>query len=133
MAKYKVGDRVRIVNHRTYCMNIYGDMDKWLGQVMTIRSEFHPGYRMEEDKGENLGDGWYWDADMIAGLVKPKKENGLRVVIRFDGNVTTARMMRGGTIVKTATARRNPADKYSHAKGAALALERLFAKKEEQL
>lgn len=134
MAKYKVGDRVRIVNHRTDCMDDFGGMDKWLGRVMTIKAASPYDYKMEEDAGEHLGEGWYWDDDMIAGLAKPKqkKGNGLRVVTRFDGNVTTARMIRGGTVVKTATARCSPKDQYSHAEGARVAMERLFAKKEEQ-
>lgn len=135
MAKYKVGDRVRIVNHRTFCMNDDGYMDKWLGKTMTISTILPAGYHMVEDRKENLGEGWYWNDDMIAGLAEPQTErhgdNDLRVVIRFHGNETTAELLRGETIVKTATARRNPADKYSHAKGAALAVERLFEKQKE--
>lgn len=133
MAKYKVGDRVRIVNHRTKYMSIFGNMDKWFGKTMTIRTILPAGYHMVEDREENCCEGWYWDDDMIAGLAEPgqKKESDLRVVIRFDGNVTTARMIRGGTVVKTAYARRNPSDDYSHAKGAALAVERLFCKKSD--
>ena len=132
MAKYKVGDKVRIVNHRTFNMNDGGGMDKWFGKTMTIRRLLPFGYLMVEDREENCCEGWYWDDDMIAGLAKPKKENGLRVVIRFDGNETTARMIRGGTVVKTATARCSPRDKYTHAEGARVAMERLFTKKEEQ-
>lgn len=134
MAKYKVGDKVRIVNHRTMYMGIPGGMDKWLGKTMTIRTILPFGYFMVEDREENFCMGWYWDDDMIAGLAKPKqkKESGLRVVIRFDENLTTARMIRGGTVVKTATARCSPKDQYSHAEGARVAMERLFSKKEEQ-
>lgn len=132
MAKYKVGDRVRIVNHRTRNMSVFGDMDKWFGKTMTIRRILPLGYLMVEDREENCCEGWYWDDDMIAGLVKPKKENGLRVVIRFDGNVTTATLIRGGTVVKTATARCSPKDQYRHLEGARVAMERLFSKKEEQ-
>lgn len=132
MAKYKVGDRVRIVNRRAERMNIFGEMDKWLGKTMTIRKLLFSGYQMMEDNGEHLGKGWFWDDGMIAGLAEAQPEqqgsNDLRVVIRFQGNETTAGLMRGETIVKTATARRNPCDKYSHAKGAALAVERLFGK-----
>lgn len=130
MAKYKVGDRVRIVNHRTFNMNDGGGMDKWLGKTMTIKTVLPFGYFMVEDREEGFFGGWYWDDDMIAGLAKPKqkKESGLRVVIRFDGNVTTARMIRGGTVVKTATARCSPKDQYSHAECARVAMERLFAK-----
>ena len=49
---YKVGDRVRIVEHHTNAMNRL--MDKWLGKVMTIRrvddSKINL-YKMEEDRG----------------------------------------------------------------------------------
>ena len=68
--KYKVGDRVRIVSDRTKNMNSNGDMDKYLGTVMTIKEahktfafgiSYH--YRMVEDKCE-----WFWNDEMIAGL-----------------------------------------------------------------
>lgn len=70
--KYKVGDRVRIVDERTASMNSIGLMDKWLGKVMTIRvvNEEFNNYRMEEDfdAPERPG-GWSWYEEMIAGLV----------------------------------------------------------------
>lgn len=132
MGKYKVGDRVRIVNRRTEHMNFFGDMDKWLGQTMTIKAQYGNGYKMVEDAGEHFGAGWYWEDEMIANFAELQMErhddNDLSVAIRFDGNKTTAWLIRGKDIVKTATARRNPADKYRHAKGAALAVERLFEK-----
>ena len=69
--KYKVGDRVRIVDKRTGIMNQNGLMDKWLGKVMTIRvvyEEFND-YRMEEDfNSPERPSGWTWNDDMIAGL-----------------------------------------------------------------
>ncbi|MEY8281133.1 hypothetical protein AAK917_07700 [Oscillospiraceae bacterium 52-8] len=68
---YKVGDRVRIVNHRTGHMNPDGEMDKWLGKVMTIRrvdEHLLNPYKMEEDRDERGGDGWFWGGEMIAGL-----------------------------------------------------------------
>lgn len=133
MAKYKVGDRVRIVNHRTVNMNDDGGMDKWLGKTMTIKGEHGYGYKMLEDENEYCGCGWFWDDDMIAGLAEAQPEqqgsNNLRVVIRFHGNETTAELLLGGTIVKTATARCNPKDEYSRAEGARIAVERLFSKK----
>lgn len=136
MAKYKIGDRVRIVNRRTVNMNDDGNMDKWLGKTMTIKGQYGYGYKMLEDRDEYCGCGWFWDDDMIAGLAEAQPEqqgsNNLMVVIRFHGNETTAELLRGKTIVKTATARRNPTDKYSHAKGAALAVERLFEKQKEE-
>lgn len=128
MAKYKVGDKVRIVDHRTGRMNILGEMDKWLGKVMTIRDLSSPGYWMREDYGENYGYGWLWDDDMISGLAEPEREP-YTVELRFDGMITTATLKRGGRGVKTAEARCNPKDTYSRAEGARAAVERLFEKK----
>ena len=131
MAKYKVGDKVRIVDHRTYNMNPYGKMNKWLGKVMTIRGLSSFGYWMEEDYGEYLGDGWMWDDSMISGLAEPEREP-CTVGLRFDGMITTATLKRGGRGVKTAEARCNPKDTYSRAEGARVAVERLFAKKRKE-
>lgn len=131
MAKYKVGDKVRIVDHRTDSMNPFGKMDKWLGKVMTIRGLFLRGYVMEEDYGEYGGCGWYWDDSMISGLAEPER-GPYTVELRFDGMITTATLKRGGRDVKTAEARCNPKDTYSRAEGARVAVERLFEKKRKE-
>ena len=128
---YKVGDKVRIVDHRTYNMNPYGEMNKWLGKVMTIRGLSSFGYWMEEDYGEYLGDGWMWDDSMISGLAEPAREP-CTVELRFDGMITPATLKRGGRDVKTAEARCNPKDTYSRAEGARVAVERLFEKKRKE-
>ena len=128
---YKVGDKVRIVDHRTDHMNNFGKMDKWLGKVMTIRDLSSPGYWMREDYGENYGYGWLWDDDMISGLAEPRREP-CTVELRFDGMITTAALKRGGRDVKTAEARCNPKDTYSRAEGARVAVERLFEKKRKE-
>ena len=142
MAKYKVGDKVRIVSQKPNHPGFMADMEQYLGKTLTVRSvsegrnyAHYTHYTFEEAYSIPT-DGCYWCflESWIAGLVKPKqkKESGLRVVIRFDENVTMARMIRGGTVVKTATARCSPKDQYSHAEGARVAMERLFAKKEDQ-
>ena len=133
MAKYKVGDKVRIVGYRTFHMNSFGEMDKWLGKVMTVRGierGLH-GYWMVEDCGENKGRGWLWADSMIAGLAEPEREP-CTVELRFDGMITTATLKRGGRDVKTAEARCNPKDTYSRAEGARVAVERLFEKKRKE-
>ena len=131
MAKYKVGDKVRIVDHQTDNMHHFGKMDKWLGKVMTIRECLLSGYWMEEDYGENIGFGWRWDDSMISGLAEPEREP-CTVELRFDGMITTAALKRGGRDVKTAEARCNPKDTYSRAEGARAAVERLFEKKRKE-
>lgn len=135
MAKYKVGDKVRIVSERT-AEHWNPQMDKWLGRVMTIRSDEidyctmeHFGYKMKEDKSEGLY-GWHWWDDMIAGLANPDRSS-LVVEIQFDGNTTRATLIKDGREVKTAEARCNPSDTFDRGEGAKVAVNRLFAKKEK--
>lgn len=129
--KYKIGDKVRIVDHRTENMNPFGEMNKWLGKVMTIKDLSWFGYWMEEDYGEHMGNGWMWDDSMISGLAEPEQKP-YTVELRFDGMITTATLKRGGRDVKTAEARCKPADTYSRAEGARVAVERLFEKKRKE-
>ena len=136
MAKYKVGDKVRIVSKRT-AEHWTSQMDKWLGRVMTIRSDEidwhtgeHFGYKMEEDKMDDTRFGWFWWDDMIAGLVSPGRSS-LIVEIQFDGNTTRAALIKDGREVKTAEARCSPSDTFDRGEGAKVAVNRLFAKKEK--
>jgi len=75
MAKYKVGDKVRIVSERPqHFWN--SEMDKYLGKTMTIIESGieHNGvyYHMEDDSNDSHSH-WYWYEDMIAGLAEQKK------------------------------------------------------------
>ena len=133
MAKYKVGDKVRIVSKRP--LQFWSpEMDKWLGKAMTIiRSGIgHMGvyYYMEADSDDpfRLCIG---TEDMIDGLAEPEREP-YTVELRLDGMITTATLKRGGRDVKTAEARCNPKDTYSRAEGARVAVERLFEKKRKE-
>lgn len=60
--------------------------------------------------------------DFINGNAHP----GYQITITCDGTTTTATMTINGREVKTAIARRNPADKFDWRKGAELAFERLW-------
>ena len=135
MAKYKVGDKVRIVSKRT-AEHWNPQMDKWLGRVMTIRRDEvdyltreHFGYRMEEDQSDRIS-GWYWWDDMIAGLANPDRSS-LIVEIKFDGNTTRATLIKDGREVKSAEARCSPEDTFDRGEGAKVAVNRLFAKKQK--
>ena len=71
--KYKVGDKVRIVKEKQgRDWNSEGLMDKWLGEVMTIRTVNLYTYCMEEDKGR-----WYWHEHMIEGKVTEMNKSHL--------------------------------------------------------
>lgn len=84
--RYKVGDRVRIVDKWTpgCFQNFGGLMDKWLGKVMTIRQVRGCAYLMEEDRHERLGMGWVWHPAAIAGPAETEK-----IIITTDGETKT--------------------------------------------
>lgn len=135
MAKYKVGDRVRIKNGPS--IDTWpDDMMDWAGKVMTIRDVHGVNlygttiYSMEEDNVNGFPRR-YWYENMIAGLAEPEREP-CTVELRFDGMITTATLKRGGRDAKTAEARCNPKDTYSRAEGARVAVERLFEKKRKE-
>ena len=129
--KYKVGDKVRIVSEwgKGCCQSLNGEMDKWLGKVMTVRYVGINLYRMVEDIEDNEGGGWIWTERSIEGLACENK-----IVITSDGVETRARLYDGNKIIKTTTAKCSPDDKFSFETGAKIAFERLFdgEEKEEQ-
>lgn len=134
MAKYKVGDKVRIVSERPWALGFPDYMVKYLGKTLTVasvnaRTYAESTYRFEEA----VDNGYYWlfDESWISGLAEPKREP-CTVELRFDGMITTATLKRGGRGVKTAEARCNPKDCYSRAEGARVAVERLFEKKRKE-
>ena len=134
MAKYKVGDKVRIVSECPWAFGFPDPMVKYLGKTLTVvcvnaRAHAESTYRFEEA----VDNGYYWlfSESWISGLVEPKQEPCI-VELRFDGMITTAVLKRGGRDVKTAEARCNPKDTYSRAEGARVAVERLFEKKRKE-
>lgn len=153
MAKYKVGDKVRIVSERPSSCGFIDDMCKYLGTVMTISRVIesdNPSYKMEEDRGELgfllvrelLGDiaaGWIWSEKWISGLAEEPKEQKeapselISVHIRFCGPLTVAELMKGSKVVKVANARCNPKDTYDRGEGAKLAVNRLFEKRQKDV
>ena len=127
--KYKVGDKVRIVSKwgKGWFQSPNGEMDKWLGKIMTVRYVGTKLYRMAEDIKDNERGGWVRSENCIAGLACENK-----IVITTDGVETLARLYDGKKVVKTATAKCSPADKFSFETGAKIAFERLFDSEEKE-
>lgn len=119
MAKYKVGDRVRIVKEWNdgCCQNPEGLMDKWLGQTMTIKCIYYGGYFMVEDNGS-----WVWRNSCIAGLATDEK-----IVVTHDGKTVTAKKYSGKKLVGTEIAKCAPSDAFDFDTSARIALGRLLS------
>lgn len=139
MAKYKVGDKVRIVSERPKDFAYADDMGKYLGKTFIVSMvKWHPLfgnlYSLEGaiiERGACAGPSWVFKESWISGLAEPEREP-CTVELRFDGVITTATLKRSGRDVKTAEARCNPKDTYSRAEGARVAVERLFEKKRKE-
>lgn len=117
---YKVGDKVRIVDHWSNgCgQNADGEMDEWLGKVMTIHSINSWGsYHMKEDYGR-----WSWNNRCIAGLAEDFEE---KVVITHNKKDTIARYYKDGKCVRKVAAHCHKDDDFDFNEGARRAFNRL--------
>lgn len=101
------------------------------GSITSDTSSFGAPYRYPKYDAENAVEWlkpYYEFKEVFDDDSEP--EPAYKIEIYYDGEkVTTARMIVNGKIVKKATARRNPEDKFDFKKGATLAFERLFEKK----
>lgn len=146
MAKYKAGDKVRIVSERPASPRFVDSMVKYLGKTLTVSkveeetlgaiywfkeatypASVSPFVEIFLPKTNGM---WVFCEDWIAGLVEPEKpaDENLSVTIHFHGRLTVAELIKDGKVVKVENARCNPKDKYSMADGARIAVEQLFKK-----
>lgn len=146
MAKYKIGDKVRIVSERPASPRFVDSMVQYLGKTLTVskvdEETLGAIYRFKEatypasvspimeiflPKTNGM---WAFCEDWIAGLAEPK-EPEFSVSVRFHDRLTVAELIKNGKVVKVENARCNPKDEYSRAEGARIAVERLLQKKTE--
>lgn len=124
MSKFKVGDKVRIldgskINH--YFGSWADNMKKYIGSICTIddvHSDFYgaTGYNMKEID-------YMWDERGLERIEdKPKNQ---KIVITHDGKMTTAKFYDGKQVIKTAKAKCNPSDEFDFNVGASIAFARL--------
>lgn len=128
-ANLKVGDKVRIVAKDPTNTAWNGCMRKWLGKVMTIRQRENVygnvvALRMQEDKKEHVGDGWYWYCGAIACKVADEQPIVVEHLIR--DNKTIVKLSNG----KVGVAKCAPEDKFDICEGLRLATERAYGKRE---
>lgn len=133
----KPGDKVRIANKRGWSWNRDGKMDHWKGKVMTVSATFYGGKSVEmvESKGENDGENWRFNEEDFVEVLTAfdhaepdeSEESDVTVELHFCGRETSAMLVKGADIVKTAVARCHSADEYDRGEGAKIAVNRLFA------
>lgn len=130
----KPGDKVRIANKRGKFWNPAGRMDKYMGKVMTIDRIDSALVFFKEAKGDAGTPGFEWtfcEEDFVEVLTAfdhaEPEESDVTVELHFCGRETSAMLVKGADIVKTAVARCHSADEYDRGEGAKIAVNRLFA------
>ena len=119
--KLKVGDKVKIVDKRTGTgWNPSGEMDKWLGKIMTIRDNLCEYVKMREDYDEGY-DGWCWSSHMIDCKVGDLATIEMHII---RGNKTVVRLSNG----KVGIAKCNPQDTFDVYEGLRIATARAYGK-----
>lgn len=130
----KPGDKVRIANKRGAWWNQEGQMDKYMGKVMTFDRIVGALVYLKEAKGDKpfgSGERSFREEDFVEVLTAfdhaEPEESDVTVKLHFCGRETTAMLVKDRDIVKTAVARCHPADEYDRGEGAKIAVNRLFA------
>lgn len=111
MFKYKIGDRVRIVD----CKHGH-HFD--IGDIVTIQNKSYGDYSAMNNKGEH----WYIADDEVEPI------NNKKIVITTEGTTTLARLYDNNKVIKTAIAKCSPEDEFDFNVGAELAFNRLLGK-----
>lgn len=132
MAKFKVGDKVRILDG-SRISDYYGgwtdEMAKHVGEVHEVENIEDGVFGKVKIYLCGLGEcgyGYIWDERCLV------RADERKIVITSDGKTTTAALYNGKERVKTAKAKCSPEDTFLLETGAKLALVRLFSKKADK-
>lgn len=124
MAKYKVGDKVRVredlIEDKPYAMEgkspfwvPVGGMLNFAGKIVTISEVCKNSYHIKEYSCE-------WTDEMFDDSLNWK------VVITPKGNETLGRLYENGKVVKSVTTKKHPDDEYSTKVACGEVMKRLF-------
>lgn len=127
MAKFKVGDKVRVKVYsvRPLSWNWNGRMDKWMGKIVTIkryRSDEND-YIIEEDSE------WYFEESDFDPIEQPRREF---IVLRRDGAKTIAELRHDREVIKSAVATCSEKDTFDFETGAKIAFDRLMGREADE-
>lgn len=137
MSKFKVGDKVRVIDPlltgKVFHMedgsasdSVSSEMKSLAGRVVTVCA-LQMGSRGMKYKIKEDGNMWFWVDGMFSGLAEPAREF---IVLRRDGQNVIASYKRGDEIVKSAKATCNASDTFVFETGAKLAFDRLVGREE---
>lgn len=122
--KYKVGDKVRIINNKKG----YDHRAKYIGQTVTVKRANPNGERVYDEPHYSVKEGIpfvFFESELAP-------VNSQKIVITSDGTETLARLYDGNKVIKSATAKCSPADAFDFNTGAKVAFERLIGEEKKE-
>ena len=131
MAKFKIGDRVKAVKEYDGNKNIVGKIGTIVGMcscgcgLIAVEFDDNIGSGAHTCEGKGKDGHCWWCLDYILEPVPVVNE---KIVITTDGKTTTAKMYANKSVIKTATAKCSPDDKFDFVTGAKIAFDRLTGK-----
>lgn len=135
MKKFNIGDRVIFAKDSEPGIKVKN------GDRGTIIDENYASYCVEFDRNINGHDGnWYsvkgkkdhcWWFPKCGDRLRLVAKDTQKLVVTVNGTETLARLYANNKVIKTATAKCSPADKFDFETGAKIAVERLFGKTEQ--
>lgn len=144
MAKFKVGDRIEVINpDGTLCQK--GDTgtivskerkyvrydeqsDEWRYAVKTDREIFH--FPKGSILSKNNSISYMSDYNMV--LVKDKPTREFKLIITSSGDTTTAKLIHGKDVAKEATVTRYSKDEYSEKAAVEAVVKKIFGEDEKE-
>lgn len=133
MAKFKVGDKVRVKVFGTIPYYWSSDMEKWMGKVVTLEQIAKKRicaedfvFSIAEDNFEFGSSKYVWKESDFEPI-EPRREF---IVIRRSGAETIAELRHDREVIKSAKATCAPSDTFDLDTGAKLAFDRLMGREE---
>ena len=131
MAKFKIGDRVKAIKEYSGNYEIVGKIGTIVGMhgcncgLIGVEFDDNIGRYAHTCEGKGKDGHCWWCLDYILEPVPIVNE---KIVITTDGKTTTAKMYANKSVIKTATAKCSPDDKFAFVTGAKIAFDRLTGK-----
>ena len=131
MVKFKIGDRVKAIKEYSGNYEIVGKIGTIVGicgfncGLIGVEFDDKIGVGGHDCEGKGKYGHCWWCHDYILEPVPVVNE---KIVITTDGKTTTAKIYANKSVIKTATAKCSPDDKFDFVTGAKISFDRLTGK-----
>lgn len=139
MAKFKVGDRVKLISNKYFTYAYIGDKGTVVSINYNLFSDTSYGVQMDEKRPfyhnccGHAADGYGQDLwESCLKLIEDKPTREFKLLITSSGDTTTSKLIHGKDIAKEATVTRYSKDEYSEKAAVEAVVEKIFGEVEKK-